>query len=344
MTNELELNQTQNTALTLQEQAGQAANAAAGGVVFADYLARKSANTIRRQAGDLTLFADFLAGVGVVAGDLQGNPQAWAGITWGLVKAFAAWQLKAGYAIASINGRLSTVKVFAGLAAMAGAITSNEIVLTRSVKGYEHKEQKHIDEKRSAAGMDTRRGAKKADPVQLTPEQAKAMESQTETPQGMRDNLMICLMANHGLRLGEVAALTVNCFDLDAGEVKFYRPKVGKTQTHKLDRVTLAAALAYLGNYAPADGVIWRASSKGGDLGNQGMTERAITKRVAYLGKRAGVAGLSAHDLRHYWATMAARHGTALDRLQDAGGWNSLAMPGRYIAAAAIANMGVKLE
>ena len=344
MTNELAAIETQNTALTLQEQAGQAANAAAGGVVFADYLARKAANTIRRQAGDLNLFADFLAGAGVMAGDLQADPNAWAGITWGLVKAFATWQLKAGYAIASINGRLSTVKVFAGLAAMVGVISPNEIVLIRSVKGYEHKEQKNVDEKRQAAGMDTRRGSKKAAAVQLTPNQALAMKSQPETPQGKRDNLLICLMANLGLRVGEVAALTIDNFDLDAGEMKFYRPKVGKTQTHKLDRVTLAAAMGYLPNHAPADGLIWRASVKGGELGNQGMTERAITKRVGYLANKAGVSGLSAHDLRHFWATQAARNGTALDRLQDAGGWSSLAMPGRYISAAAIANMGVKLE
>ena len=37
-----------------------------------------------------------------------------------------------------------------------------------------------------------------------------------------------------------------------------------------------------------------------------------------------GIEGLNAHDLRHTWATCAARNGTPIDRLQDAGGWNSL--------------------
>ena len=73
------------------------------------------------------------------------------------------------------------------------------------------------------------------------------------------------------------------------------------------------------------------------------MTERAITKRVATLGAAVGLLGLSAHDCRHYWATQAARNHTALDRLQDAGGWNSLAMPARYIESAKIANEGVNL-
>jgi hypothetical protein len=40
---------------------------------------------------------------------------------------------------------------------------------------------------------------------------------------------------------------------------------------------------------------------------------------------------------------MAARNGTPIDRLQEAGGWASPAMPLRYIEAAAIANEGVKL-
>jgi len=43
------------------------------------------------------------------------------------------------------------------------------------------------------------------------------------------------------------------------------------------------------------------------------MIERAITKRVATLGRAFGVARLSAHDCRHYWATDAARNGTPID-------------------------------
>ena len=73
------------------------------------------------------------------------------------------------------------------------------------------------------------------------------------------------------------------------------------------------------------------------------MSERALTKRVNYLGKRIGVEGLSAHDLRHSWATRAARNKTSAFALQDAGGWNSLAMPARYVEAAKIANEGVNL-
>lgn len=70
------------------------------------------------------------------------------------------------------------------------------------------------------------------------------------------------------------------------------------------------------------------------------MSERAITRRVKELGERAGIEGLSAHDCRHYWATFWAGKVDTF-RLQEAGGWNSLAMPRRYVEHARIANEGM---
>lgn len=100
--------------------------------------------------------------------------------------------------------------------------------------------------------------------------------------------------------------------------------------------------MAYLRDDAIMSGPLLIASRKGGHLTHQGMTERAITGRVAELGRSIDIEGLSAHDLRHFWATMRARAGTPPDRLMDAGGWNSLDMPMRYIEAQKIANEGLK--
>ena len=47
---------------------------------------------------------------------------------------------------------------------------------------------------------------------------------------------------------------------------------------------------------------------------------------------------------RHYYATDAIRNGTDIKSLQDAGGWNSPAMPLGYAESAKIANSGVKLS
>jgi len=55
----------------------------------------------------------------------------------------------------------------------------------------------------------TRIGRKKGDWVSLGPDQIKALKAQPDTPQGRRDSLIICLLADLGLRCGELAGLTV---------------------------------------------------------------------------------------------------------------------------------------
>lgn len=336
--------------LSKRTAAGEAANRAAVRSVFADYQKRKAANTNRRHAADLARFATYLADMGLQPSNLGDDPQAWEGITWGIVAGFARWQEAKGYAISSINMALSTVRVYATMA--AGYLESADHVMIKTVKGYSRKEGKRVNDLREANAIPTRTGDKKAAAVKLTPQQAAQLKAQPgDTPQGRRDALLMCLLLDHGLRIGEVVRLAVGDFDLTKGMLFFYRPKVDRLQTHKLTPETLAAARAYFEHDAPALGCVWRASASKkdgkqarGTLGAQGATERGYTKRVATLGAALGIDGLSAHDCRHYWATQAADMGTPLDRLQQAGGWNSYAMPLRYIKAAEIANKGVKLD
>jgi integrase len=327
---------------------GQAANHVASRHTFENYRSKKADNTLRRQDADLALFAHYLGAVGAPAdGDeLAANPDAWAGITWGLVAGFVQWMLQQGYATGSVNVRLSTVKAYAKLASQAGTLDKLEYLQIKDVSGYSHKERKHVDKRRTDAELPTRIGDKKAAPVRLTPAQGKTLKTeQPATPQGRRDAVLMCLLLDHGLRCGEVALLEVGHVDLKAGELKFYRPKVDKEQTHRLTAdARRALATWFDSGDVPAAGKLLRASRKGGQLTAAGMTERAITKRVKALGEHVGVSGLSAHDCRHHWATTAARKGTDPFRLQEAGGWNSLAMPRRYVEAARIANEGVHLD
>jgi integrase len=335
---------------TALAQAGQVANGIAARSVFVDYRARKAANTLRRQANDLALFAEYLGAAGLQVGDFASDPQAWRGVTWGLVEGFARWGLQQGYAVPSVNVRLATVKTYARLAMKAGALDQTEYAMITTVKGYSHKESKRVDEQRQAAELPTRKGAKKSAAVSIDPEQAARLMAQPETAQGRRDSLLMALLLEHGLRVGEVARLAVTDLDLKAGKLTFYRPKVDKTQTHALTPQALKAARAYFKHDAPKKGNLWRASASksngkkaAGTLTKQGMSERALTKRVKALGEAVDLLGISAHDCRHYWATQAARNNTPLDRLQEAGGWNSPAMPLRYVETAKIANEGVKL-
>lgn len=328
----------------VMKQAGQAANHQAQRVAFESHQARNAQNTGRSQETDIALFETFLQSAGVPALGMHDNPDAWRGVTWGIVEAFKQWMLQRGYAIGSINRRLSTVRTFAGIAAKAGAISTEESILIASVRGYKAKETRHIDEKRQEQGLQTRVGAKKAQAVTIPEDIAEALKQHPNTPQGRRDTLLMCLLLEHGLRVGEVAILTRKNFDLKAGTLVFYRPKVNEKQTHTLTPDTRRAAGLYLKHDAPAEGILWRKSHKGtGRLGGQlseTSAERALTKRVELLGRHAGIEGLSAHDCRHYWATYEARNQTPIDRLKQAGGWSSVAMPLRYIEESEIANEG----
>lgn len=326
---------------TILHEAGSAANLAAARHRFDDYRSRLAAHTVRRQDADLALFAEFLYTVKVrEIGDLQRDPAAWQGVTWGLVETFVKWQLKEGYAVPSVNVRLSTVKTYARLAFQAGILSAEEFALIRTVQGYSRREKRRIDARRPQ----TRVSTKKETAVTLSAEQAEALKRQPlDTLQGSRDALLLALLLDHGLRAGELAGLTLANLDIAAGIIKFYRSKVGKTQTHRLSADSRRAALSYtkLLGFEPPSAPLLRPVHKGGkSFGANAMTTRGISLRVAELGEQIGVQGLSAHDLRHAWATRAARAGVDPFRLQQAGGWSSLAMPRRYVEDSAIANEG----
>ena len=115
---------------------------------------------IRRKIADLVLFEKFLQSASVPAIGLYDNPQSWRGITWGIVKAFRNWMLQQGYAIGSINGRLSTVRTYAKIAARVGAISPEESILVASVQGYASNEQAQMGTMRQRVteinnGLDT---------------------------------------------------------------------------------------------------------------------------------------------------------------------------------------------
>ena len=335
-------------------QAGQIANQAAARLAFEEYRANRPAQTLRAQQSDLANFARFLQSVGITdapdAARLQAEPAAWQGMTHGLILAYREWLMAQGYAIATVNRRLATVKTYAQLA-LAGAHEENgasfdgssEIAAIKAVRGFGHKIGRNRDAKRQEQGRPTRVGAKKPyKAVTLNAAQARMLKTQPATPQGRRDALLMCLLLDHGLRCGEVARLEIEHFDLASGMVRFYRPKVDKVQTHKLTSDTLLALRAWVeSGDAPRQGRLLRGSHKWGNLTHRGITERAITGRVRELGQRVGIENLSAHDCRHYWATRATQLGTHPRALQQAGGWNSPAMVMRYVDESEIANAGV---
>lgn len=332
------------------ELVGIAANEAASAFTFDDYVRRKSHNTVKNQKVDLASFAEYLAALQIItdADALQTAPAAWQGITWGIVAGFVQWALQQSYSTGTIQRRLSTLKVYAAMAMQAGAIPPEEYTKIKTVRAYNGKEADRIDQRREDAGVEVRKGTKKADLVELNDDQARRLKLQPDTPQGVRDWLLMCLLIDHGLRVGEVAIMTCKNFTRK-GQMHFYRPKVDLWQTHALSTDTRKALAAYrsiLGNWREDDeSPIFRASVRSKKLHRHGYTERAIQSRVQVIGEALDIAGLSPHDCRHYWATKTAQMvedgKISLLRLQEAGGWNSLNMPRRYVKRAEISNKGI---
>ena len=150
-------------------RAGQAANQAAARLAFDEYRANRPAQTLRAQQTDLANFAHFLDNVGIndaPSGDsLQSDPAVWQGITHGLVLAYREWLMAMGYAIATVNRRLATVKSYAQLALLGGGgelegneRTINELEKIKAVHGFGHKHGRNRDAKRSENGTPTRVG------------------------------------------------------------------------------------------------------------------------------------------------------------------------------------------
>ncbi|SRR5216683_6269 len=284
--------------------------------------------TIRRQKTDLLTFARFLHSVGVQPGDFYNDLDAWRGITAGLLEAFIQWQQMQGYAIGSINVRLATVKAYCHLAYNTGILDVDTHTHIQGVKGIQRKQARNIDARREVSRV----GYKKAQAVDIPLELLPALKHPDTGDLSKRDALLMCLLLDHGLRVGEIVILKRNQIALRAKQITFYRPKVDEPQTDRLTDDTLAAACAYLPTL-PAK--------------QESLFDLAITsvqERVRTLGGLVGIHGLSPHDCRHSWATRAASHGTPLDRLKQAGGWSNLQTPLRYIKNASIANEGVILE
>ncbi|MBK8899765.1 MAG: site-specific integrase [Anaerolineaceae bacterium] len=363
---------------SIVQHAGKAANQAAASYLFTDYRQRRSPRTIRTQTAALQLWVHYLHAL-AIADDLlaeaeswasshfpkttlqqmaeqveaqdtspsvifgahycQHQPVAWLGITWGLVEGFVRWLLNQGYSLASVNNRLSAIKVYARLAAKAGVIPPEEHALIREVRGYGRTEGKRIDTTRNKQRL----GYKKEEAIVLTARQARRLKTEhPPTPQGIRDRLMICLLLDLGLRASEVAALQVE--DLaEVGYAIVYRQKTDTTDRMELTADIEAALQAYA-RYMRKSGTLLRGSRKNNKLTDQVMSVRAIGARVKILGRDIlGIWELSPHDLRHTWATRAAKDSSPFV-LRDAGGWTNMQTPGRYVERAKVVNEGIKLD
>jgi integrase len=319
-----------------------------------DYHEKNSPTTCDRQRFDLLNFTTYLAGAGVVRSveQLYHDAAAWTGISEPLVFGYRAWLRQAGYAIGTINMRLSTVRAYCELACQAGAISEQEYKLIQTVKHYTYQEGCNIDAARREQGQPTRKSSKKAMPAPVSTAQAQRLKRETThidhkpRPRDMtlsaKDALMMGLFIEHAFRVGEVVRLDVEWFDRDAGTVAVYRPKTKDWQTHRLKKHTRIALDVYLVGEQRSNGPLFLGyASKKKQAGDRRITRYGLYDRVRLLGEQVGIPNLSPHDLRHYWTIDALANGTPIDRVQSGGNWTTPHMVLRYARKLGIANEGV---
>jgi integrase len=286
--------------------AGLAADHASRTDTFAQYHAEQSDNTRAAQLDALKCFSIYLAQAGIEreADDLYQDAEAWRGMSAGLLKGFRTWLLEKGYAIGTLNHRLSIIRQYCRLANAADMLTDETLELLLAVKGYGGKTGRNLDVDRARRSVPTRKSTKKATPTLVSTAQALRLKTETTRPRRprrrthdllleARDALLMGLFIEHAFRVSEVVGLSVENIDLEKGTVAVYRSKTDETQTHRLKKHTLLAVSRYLGETGATTGPLF--------LGYQGrcITRYGLYDRVRTLGQQVGLPRLSPHDLRH---------------------------------------------
>ena len=159
--------------------------------------------------------------------------------------------------------------------------------------------------------------------VGLTPAEVDALlaaAAADEGPAAARNRAVIALLADLGLRVGEVVGLDVDDLGHERGHrsVRF-TGKGGRPRRRALAPGTSAAMDAYLAGRDPGLPTTALFVTAAGTR----IDRHAVFRLVRRLARRAGIASwarLSPHSLRHAFATTARSEGVPLEDVQDAMG------------------------
>ncbi|MEU1884728.1 tyrosine-type recombinase/integrase [Micromonospora rifamycinica] len=165
--------------------------------------------------------------------------------------------------------------------------------------------------------------------VGLTPQEVDALLAAADAdtgPTAARNRAAVALLADLGLRVGELVSLDLTDLGAERGHrsVRFIG-KGGKPRRRALTPGTAYAVDAYLADRAAAAGVSVTAltgpllaTTTGGRLDRHAVFR--LVRRLATTAGIAAAAKLSPHSLRHAFATTAREEGVPLEDVQDAMG------------------------
>ncbi len=184
------------------------------------------------------------------------------------------------------------------------------------------------------AGMKPPQLDEKVTPV-LGPDQLKALLAacQGKDLRDRRDEALVRLLTETGLRAGEVIALQTNDVDLGTGTLLVARGKGGKGRLAPFGPQTGRAIDRYLrlrrGHRLAATPALWL-----GDRG-KGLSYNGLYRALAYRAELAGIKGFHPHVLRHTFAHRWKAARGSEEGLMAVAGWRSRTMLARYGASVA---------
>ncbi|NJP33944.1 tyrosine-type recombinase/integrase [Micromonospora thermarum] len=165
--------------------------------------------------------------------------------------------------------------------------------------------------------------------IGLTPEEVDALLTAAEAatgPTAARNRAVIALLADLGLRVGELVSLDIADLGAERGHrsVRFVG-KGGKARRRALTPGTAYAVDAYLAQRAAGQGVPVQQLTGPLLVTATGarLDRHSVFRLVRRLAREAGIAAwarLSPHSLRHSFATTARAEGVPLEDVQDAMG------------------------
>lgn len=178
----------------------------------------------------------------------------------------------------------------------------------------------------------------------LTDDELRALIKACTPPKGAepkvalryrRDEAIIRLMIDAGLRAGEVTALELDDLNLPAGVAIVRRGKGGKGRTVPVGPEAALALDRYLrlrrGHRLAERPALWL-----GDRG-KGFTYDALHKTLRERADAAGIDGFHPHKMRHTWAHRWLSAGGSESGAMAVGGWTRPDMLMRYTKAQASA-------
>ena len=261
---------------------------------FLDYMAVErgvSPHTLSAYRNDLRQLVEFLRSRQAGAGERQ----AWEAVDEQTVSGYLMWLHELGYSDTTRARKVASAKSLFGFLVDEG-------LLARDPTG-------NLSSPRVGRSL----------PDAISMEQVEALLAATgdDTPEAMRDHVMLELLYATGMRVSELVSLDLDDVDLEQGYVRCFG-KGSKERLVPIHERAVAALRCYIDSAWPS-----LAGEKSGSAIFLNRRGKRLTRQGLWLilkgyAARAGIeAPVTPHTLRHSFATHLLRGGAPLRHVQD---------------------------